>query len=66
MRDLADRKAEVDRLAIERRRVQEGVAGEMRGLEEAWRRGVGSVLETEVAIEGLRGEIRGRLRGQAA
>lgn len=61
-RELAERKTEVDRLAIERRRAQEGVAGEMRGLEEAWKRGVGSVLETEVAAEGLRGEIRERLR----
>ncbi|KAL2114490.1 hypothetical protein VUR80DRAFT_5975 [Thermomyces stellatus] len=61
-RELAARKAEVDRLALERRRVQEGVAGEMRGLEVAWKKGVGSVLETEVAIEGLRNEIKERLR----
>lgn len=52
----------MDRLALERRRVQEGVAGEMRGLEVAWKKGVGSVLETEVAIEGLRNEIKERLR----
>ena len=52
----------MDRLALERRRVQEGVAGEMRGLEEAWKKGVGSVLETEVAIERLRAQVRERLR----
>lgn len=64
-RELAERKGEVDRLAIERRRAQEGVAGEMRGLEEAWRAGVGSALETEVAVEGLKAEIRERLRARA-
>ena len=37
----------------------------MRGLEEAWRTGVGSALETEVAVEGLRAEIRERLRARA-
>lgn len=64
-RELAERRAEVDRLALERRRVQDGVAGEMRGLEEGWKRGVGSVLETEVAVEGLKAEIREKLRERA-
>ncbi|SPN97288.1 related to BCAS2 family protein [Cephalotrichum gorgonifer] len=61
-RELAARRAEVDRLALERRRAQDAVAGEMRGLEEAWRTGVGSVLETEVAVESLKAQIREKLK----
>ena len=62
--ELAGARAEVDRLTVERRRSQEDVAGEMRGLEEQWRRGVGRVLEAEVAVDGLRGEIRAAMRGK--
>lgn len=56
-RELESRKAEIDGVVIERKNAQDAVAGEMRGLEEGWRRGVGKVLETEVAAEGLRREI---------
>lgn len=56
-RELAETKRQIDVLTIARRRQQEDVAGEMRGLEEGWRKGVGRVLETEVAVEGLRREI---------
>lgn len=61
-RDLAERKTEIDTLAVERRNAQEGVAGEVKGLEEAWKRGVGRVLETEVAAEGVRREVLERRR----
>lgn len=61
-RDLAERKTEIDMLAVERRGAQEAVGGEMKGLEEAWRKGVGRVLETEVAGEGVRREILERRR----
>ena len=65
-RELEERKKEIDLLVIERKTAQEAVGGEMRGLEEAWKRGVGRVLETEVAAEGLRREILERRRAGAA
>jgi len=49
-------------VVVARKSAQEGVAGEIVGLGETWRRGVGRVLETEVAAEGLRREILERRR----
>lgn len=40
--------------------MQEGVKGEVEGLESAWREGVGRAVEVEVAGWGLEREIRGR------
>lgn len=48
---------------IQRRRVQDEVGGELKGLEETWKRGVGRVLETEIATEGLRQQVLERQRG---
>lgn len=56
-KELADRKQEIDVVVVERKNRQEGVGGEVKLLEENWKRGVGKVLETEVAAEGLRREI---------
>lgn len=56
-RELGERKTEIDMLVVERRNAQEAVGGEVRGLEEAWKRGVGRVLETEVAAGGVRREV---------
>ena len=61
-RELAERKTEIDILVVERRNAQEAVGGEVKGLEEGWRKGVGRVLETEVAAEGVRREILERRR----
>ncbi|KAN0108375.1 Pre-mRNA-splicing factor SPF27 [Hyaloscypha variabilis] len=61
-KELAERKAEIDGVVIERKNAQEAVGGEVTGLEEAWKRGVGRVLETEVAAEGVRREILERRR----
>jgi pre-mRNA-splicing factor SPF27 len=61
-RELSERKVEIDEVVIERKNAQEAVAGEVRGLEETWKRGVGRVLETEVAAEGVRREILERRR----
>ena len=61
-RELEERKAEIDGVVIERKRAQEEVGGEIKGLEETWKRGVGRVLETEVAAEGVRREILERRR----
>lgn len=59
------KKREIDELVISRKNAQEAVGGEMRGYEDSWRRGVGRVLEVEVAAEGVRREILERRRGGA-
>lgn len=64
--ELTEVKAEVDRVNVERRRRQEEVRGEMELLEEGWKKGVGRVLETEVAVEELRAKIREELRNASA
>jgi len=61
-KELAETKAEIDGVAIERKNAQEAVGGEVKGLEQAWKRGVGRVLETEVAAEGVRRDILERRR----
>jgi pre-mRNA-splicing factor SPF27 len=63
--ELATKKAEIDGVVIERKNAQEAVGGEVKGLEEAWKRGVGRVLETEVAAEGVRRTILERRRDGA-
>lgn len=55
--ELAQAKRDVDLVTIQRQRVQGEAGGEIRNLDETWRRGVGRVLETEVAAEGLRREV---------
>lgn len=65
-RELAERKAEIDEVVIARKGAQEGVGPEVKGLEEGWKRGVGRVLETEVACEQLRREILERRRQGAS
>ncbi|KAI1800670.1 Pre-mRNA-splicing factor SPF27 [Daldinia bambusicola] len=62
-RELDSTKKEIDVVNIQRRRVQDEVGGELKGLDEAWRRGVGRVLETEIATEGLRQQILEKQRG---
>jgi len=64
-RALAERKAEIDHVVIERKNAQEAVGAEITGLEENWRRGVGRTLETEVAAEAVRREILERRRAGA-
>ena len=63
--ELEKVKTEIDRVVIERKTAQEGVRGEAQGLAEGWKKGVGRVLETEVAAEGVRREILERRRGGA-
>ncbi|KAI1081382.1 Pre-mRNA-splicing factor SPF27 [Whalleya microplaca] len=62
-RELAGARREVDVVNLGRKHVQDEVGAELRGLEDAWRRGVGRVLEVEVAAEGLRREVLERQRG---
>ncbi|KAK1654343.1 Pre-mRNA-splicing factor SPF27 [Colletotrichum phormii] len=61
-RDLAETKRLIDVLTVTRRRQQEEVAAEMKGLEENWKKGVGRTLETEIAVEQLRREVLEEMR----
>ncbi|KAK1983257.1 breast carcinoma amplified sequence 2 [Colletotrichum cereale] len=61
--DLAETKRLIDVLTVARRRQQEEVAAEMKGLEETWKKGIGRTLETEIAIEQLRREVLEEMRG---
>ncbi|KAI0402536.1 Pre-mRNA-splicing factor SPF27 [Xylaria palmicola] len=64
-RDLAAARRDVDVVNLERRRRQDDVGEELRALGDAWRRGVGRVLETEVATEALRRQVLEKQRGGA-
>lgn len=65
-RELAATRREIDVLTVRRQRTQGEVGAEIRGLDDGWRRGVGRVLETEVAAEGVRREVREAERARAA
>ncbi|KAI1142551.1 Pre-mRNA-splicing factor SPF27 [Hypoxylon sp. FL0543] len=62
-RELDAARKDIDVVNIQRRRAQDEAGGELRGLEETWKRGVGRVLETELATEGLRQQVLERQRG---
>ncbi|KAF2841989.1 hypothetical protein M501DRAFT_373653 [Patellaria atrata CBS 101060] len=64
-REIRAVRAEREGVEMARREVQEGVRAEIAGLEEGWRRGVGRVVETEVAAEGVRREAVERRRRAA-
>ncbi|OCK83173.1 hypothetical protein K432DRAFT_414850 [Lepidopterella palustris CBS 459.81] len=55
--ELAETRTQTEAVEEARRTQQNNVRGEMQVLEETWKRGIGRVLETEVAAEGLRQEI---------
>lgn len=63
-RDVAAARRELDLVTIGRRRLQDDAGGEIRGLDDTWRRGVARVLEAEVAAEGLRREVLGVQRAR--
>ncbi|KAL6810797.1 breast carcinoma amplified sequence 2 [Trichoderma sp. SZMC 28013] len=65
-RDLAATKRDMDLLNAARASRQNEVKGEMQGLEQNWREAVGRVLETEIAVQELREQIRQELRSRAA
>ncbi|KAI9772730.1 MAG: hypothetical protein M1840_000325 [Geoglossum simile] len=56
-RELVDTRQQTEEVNKLRKAGQEGVRGEMEGLESAWKKGVRGVVETEIAAEGLRLEI---------
>lgn len=66
-RELAEARREIDVVTVQRKQAQEQAAPEIAALEETWKRGVGRVLETEAAAEGLRREgLEVRRRAAAA
>ncbi|KAK2589414.1 hypothetical protein QQS21_012908, partial [Conoideocrella luteorostrata] len=65
-KELADTKRQIDEINNLRARRQGEVKGEMNSLEETWKKGVGRVLETEIAVGELKAEIRDELRRRSA
>ncbi|KAI8956630.1 Pre-mRNA-splicing factor SPF27 [Daldinia sp. FL1419] len=63
-RELETAKKEIDVVNIQRKRIQDEVGGELKGLDETWKRGVGRVLETEIATEGLRQQVLEKQRSE--
>lgn len=55
-------KTECELVNKERKGLQKDVEPELRSLEEKWRKGIGRVLEVEVAAEKVRAEILSRRR----
>jgi len=60
--DLAGAKRATEGVEEERRFRQEGVRAEMETLEQSWKKSIRSIVEVEIAIEGLRQEILERRR----
>ncbi|KAJ5677642.1 uncharacterized protein N7477_003275 [Penicillium maclennaniae] len=56
-KELADTKEASEEVNKQRKIAQEASHGEMVSLEETWKRGVGAVLDVELASEGLRQQI---------
>ncbi|KAJ5973812.1 hypothetical protein N7481_011022 [Penicillium waksmanii] len=54
---LADTKEAAEEVNRQRKIAQESSQGELAGLQDTWRRGVGAVLDAELASEGLRMQI---------
>ncbi|KAH7383786.1 Pre-mRNA-splicing factor SPF27 [Pyrenochaeta sp. MPI-SDFR-AT-0127] len=63
--ELAQVRQQQEQVDILRRTQQESKAGEIKTLEETWKKGVGRVLETEVAAEGLKQQILDKRRAGA-
>lgn len=61
-RELEVLKGEMEGVDEQRRRRQEGVKAEMEGLEGSWRNGVRGIVEVELEIEKLRGQVLERKR----
>ncbi|KIX06801.1 uncharacterized protein Z518_04777 [Rhinocladiella mackenziei CBS 650.93] len=64
-RELARVKAETERVNKARKAAQEGSKGELLGLEDAWKRGIGQILEIQVATDRLQQLIVERQRNPA-
>nr|OQO23788.1 hypothetical protein B0A51_06737 [Rachicladosporium sp. CCFEE 5018] len=64
-KEIEESRAEVEALEQERRQRQGESEAEVRGLDEAWREGVGKLIEVMAAAEGVRGEILEKRRAGA-
>lgn len=64
-KQLAETKETVENIHKERKLAQEAGHGELAGLEETWKNGVGATLDVEVAAENLRLQILEQRRQQA-
>ncbi|KAK0616111.1 Pre-mRNA-splicing factor SPF27 [Bombardia bombarda] len=56
-KELAETRRAIDVVTLQRKGAQDEAGPELKGLEETWKRGIGRVLETEAAAEGLRREV---------
>lgn len=56
-KELADTKEAAESVNRERKLAQEARQGELASLEETWKRGVGAILDVELASEGVRVQI---------
>jgi pre-mRNA-splicing factor SPF27 len=56
-KELADTKEQIDVVNVQRRSAQEVAGGEIKGLDQGWKSGIGRVLEVEVAGEQVRRDI---------
>jgi pre-mRNA-splicing factor SPF27 len=64
-KELAETKQAAEDVNKQRKMAQEASLGELVGLEETWKRGVGAILDVEVASEGLRMQILDHRRQMA-
>ncbi|KAK3900738.1 Pre-mRNA-splicing factor SPF27 [Staphylotrichum tortipilum] len=62
--ELAAAQREIDLVTARRKEAQERAGPELAALGEAWKGGVGRVLETEAAVEGVRREVLGVMAGR--
>lgn len=61
-KELRDIKSRSNMFDEERRQRQEGVRGEMEGLEETWRKGLERAIQAEVAVEQVKAQVLERRR----
>jgi len=61
-KELAEQKQITENVNKARKAAQEGSRAELLGLEETWKRGVGKVIEVQMATDGVRREIMERRR----
>lgn len=65
-REVEEAKRDLESIEHARRSAQENASGEMVGLEQGWRKGVGRMIEAQAAAEGLKQEILQRKRAAAS
>ena len=64
-KELEELKSATESVNKARKAAQEDSRGEMTGLEETWKRGIGRILEVEVAVEEVKQQILEKRRKQA-